>query len=80
MQITSWHAPFNEACAADLLPRLRQVRWSDAVTDDWSQGTAPLPLRELVAYWVDGYDWHQAAARIKWPGCCVNAESARRCG
>ncbi len=64
MKITPWDAPFNDAFAADLLQRLRQVRWSDAVTDDWRQGTAPQPLRELVDYWVNDYDWKQAAARI----------------
>lgn len=64
MQITPWEAPFDAACAADLLQRLRQVRWSDAVTADWSQGTAPDPLRALVDYWAHDYDWDDAAARI----------------
>lgn len=64
MKITPWDAPFNDAFAADLLLRLRQVRWSDAVLDDWRQGTAPQPLRELVDYWIHDYDWQKAAARI----------------
>ena len=32
--------------------------------DDWRQGTAPAPLRELVDYWQTAYDFEAAAARI----------------
>ncbi|WP_332847755.1 epoxide hydrolase family protein [Massilia sp. S19_KUP03_FR1] len=64
MNITTWDAPFNQGFAADLLLRLRQVRWSDAITDDWQQGTAPQPLRALVDYWLEQYDWSRAATRI----------------
>lgn len=64
MNITPWTAPFDAGFATDLLYRLRQVRWSDAVSDDWGQGTAPQPLRELVDYWTNTYDWPRAAARI----------------
>ena len=64
MKIAPWDAPFDTAFAADLRQRLRQARWSDAAVDDWRQGTAAAPLRELVGYWQDRYDWAGAAARI----------------
>ncbi len=48
----------------DLRARLRATRWPDAVTDDWSQGTAPEALRTLVEYWATEYDWRAAEARL----------------
>lgn len=64
MKISKWPSPFDTTFADDLRQRLRQVRWTDEVVNDWSQGTASAPLRELVAYWQDAYDWNSAAARI----------------
>jgi pimeloyl-ACP methyl ester carboxylesterase len=48
----------------DLRARLRATRWPDAPQDaGWSLGTDLDYLRELVAYWADGFDWpvHEAA-------------------
>lgn len=43
---------------ADLRQRLGRTRWPDpAPVDDWSQGVPLSYLRDLVAYWADGYDW-----------------------
>ena len=43
---------------ADLRTRLRATRWPDAPADaGWSLGTEVGYLRELVAYWADGFDW-----------------------
>ena len=64
MKIIKWDAPFNDAFAADLQHRLRQARWSDQVTSDWSQGTAAEPLQQLVTYWETIYNWPSAALRI----------------
>jgi pimeloyl-ACP methyl ester carboxylesterase len=48
---------------ADLRARLRATRWPDAPEDaGWSLGTDLSYLRDLVAYWADGFDW---AAREK---------------
>ena len=42
----------------DLRARLRATRWPDAPEDaGWSLGTDLAYLRELVAYWADGFDW-----------------------
>jgi microsomal epoxide hydrolase len=42
----------------DLRERLARTRWPVAVEGvGWDRGTDPAYLRELVAYWQDGYDW-----------------------
>jgi hypothetical protein len=42
----------------DLRARLRATRWPDAPVDaGWTLGTDLAYLRELVAYWADGFDW-----------------------
>jgi pimeloyl-ACP methyl ester carboxylesterase len=46
------------AALEDLRSRLRATRWPDAPQDaGWSLGTDLGYLRELVAYWADGFDW-----------------------
>jgi epoxide hydrolase len=49
----------------DLRDRLRRTRWPEPATvDGWEQGV-PLPyLRELCAYWADGYDWRTTEAAL----------------
>jgi pimeloyl-ACP methyl ester carboxylesterase len=42
----------------DLRVRLRATRWPDG-PDGWELGTDPAYLRELVAYWADGFDWRR---------------------
>ena len=40
----------------DLAERVRRTRWSDGITGaGWSHGTDLTYLRELAAYWVDGF-------------------------
>jgi pimeloyl-ACP methyl ester carboxylesterase len=49
----------------DLLRRLAATRWPDPETvDDWSQGIPLSYLRDLCAYWADGYDWRAREARL----------------
>ena len=43
---------------ADLRERLRNTRWPDpAPGPAWEQGTDLEYLKELCAYWADGFDW-----------------------
>ena len=50
---------------ADLRARLRATRWPDAPEDaGWSLGTDLPYLRELVAYWADGFDWPAREAEL----------------
>lgn len=53
----------------DLRARLRATRWPDAPEDaGWSLGTDVDYVRELVAYWADGFDWPaQEAALARLP-------------
>jgi pimeloyl-ACP methyl ester carboxylesterase len=53
----------------DLRARLRATRWPDMPEDaGWSLGTDLGYLRELVAYWADGFDWPtQEAALARFP-------------
>ncbi len=41
----------------DLHQRLVRVRWPEALGSGWRLGTDPDYLRELVAYWREGFDW-----------------------
>jgi pimeloyl-ACP methyl ester carboxylesterase len=57
------------AALDELRARLRATRWTDAPDDvGWTLGTDPVYLRELVAYWADGFDWSaQEAALARMP-------------
>lgn len=48
----------------DLRARLRNTRWPDAVTDDWSQGTPVPALRRVVDYWAEEFDWRATEQRL----------------
>jgi pimeloyl-ACP methyl ester carboxylesterase len=49
----------------DLQDRLRRTRWPEPEpVDDWSHGVPLAYLRELCAYWADGYDWRPTEARL----------------
>jgi pimeloyl-ACP methyl ester carboxylesterase len=49
----------------DLQRRLAATRWPERETpDDWSQGIPLAYVRELVAYWLEGYDWRRCEAAL----------------
>jgi pimeloyl-ACP methyl ester carboxylesterase len=49
----------------DLRARLRATRWPDVPADaGWSQGVDVDYLRELAAYWADGFDWAATEAAL----------------
>lgn len=55
----------EEAVLEDLKARLRQTRWPSAPKDaGWESGTPVAYMKELVAYWLDGYDWRKTEAAI----------------
>lgn len=50
----------TEAELTDLRDRVAAARWPEAATaEGWSQGVPLEYLRELSAYWIDGYDWRR---------------------
>lgn len=56
-------APFSiqieEEILSDLRERILRTRWPDqAPGAAWNQGTDLNYLKQLLAYWADGFDWH----------------------
>jgi pimeloyl-ACP methyl ester carboxylesterase len=79
----------DAAALEDLRGRLRATRWPDAPEEaGWSLGTDLGYLRELVAYWADGFDWPaQEAAlarlprfRVRLGGLSIHFVHARAAG
>ena len=62
--ISRFQIQTDDGMVADLRQRLARVRWSDSVTDDWSQGTQFALLHKVVAFWRDGYDWEARRAAL----------------
>jgi pimeloyl-ACP methyl ester carboxylesterase len=55
----------DAAAIQDLRSRLRATRWPELARDaEWALGTDPDYLRELVAYWADGFDWEAREAEL----------------
>src|SRR5579875_1577542 len=57
------HVPDN--VLTDLRSRLARTKFAGASDDElWAAGTDPGYLRELVAYWADGFDWRRVEAAL----------------
>ena len=61
--------PFRVAVAQhvldDLAERLSRTRWTgDFANDDWAYGANAAYVRELAAYWREGYDWRAREAAM----------------
>jgi epoxide hydrolase len=64
-EITPFLVQIQQEQLDDLHDRLRRTRWPERETvDDWSQGMPLGYLRDLCAYWLDGYDWRAVESRI----------------
>src|SRR5215216_6827184 len=49
----------------DLRDRLHRTRWPDELPGlGWTRGVPFGYLKELAAYWADGYDWRKQEARL----------------
>lgn len=75
-----WPLEVDDEVLEDLRQRIRRTRWSDSVAGaGWSHGTSVEYLRELSAYWADGFDWpsqqHLINARL--PGWMVEVDGRR---
>jgi epoxide hydrolase len=63
--VTRFRLAVPETALDDLRNRLRHTRWPEPETvDDWSQGVPLAYLRDLCAYWADGYDWRPTESRL----------------
>jgi pimeloyl-ACP methyl ester carboxylesterase len=62
--VTPFRIEVPDAVLQDLRRRLVATRWPDSVEDaGWDYGTDLDFMRELCAYWAEGYDWrkHESA-------------------
>lgn len=64
-----WRIDVPAADLEDLNQRLRRTRWADDfANDDWRYGVEREWLREMVTYWLQGYNWRAEEARMNsWP-------------
>jgi microsomal epoxide hydrolase len=69
MRIEPFRIAVPDAVLTDLRQRLARTRFPDEIPDSgWGYGTDLAYMRELVAYWRDGYDWRAAEAGLNaWP-------------
>jgi len=64
-EITPFRIQVPEADLDDLQQRLARTRWPEAEpVSDWSQGIPLTYLKEVCAYWRDGFDWRKAEAAL----------------
>ena len=68
-QIEPFRIEASDEQLTDLAERLARTRWPEPEpVDDTSQGVPLAWLREIVAYWADGYDWREREQRLNaWP-------------
>jgi len=58
MRVQPYTVEVSDTVLDDLRDRIRRTRWPDpAPGEPWGQGVDPDYLRDLLAYWADGFDW-----------------------
>ncbi|MFI7612933.1 epoxide hydrolase family protein [Nonomuraea terrae] len=62
--ITPFRIDIPQADLDELRERLRRTRWAGQLPGGWSRGVPVGYLRELAAYWADGFDWRAQEARL----------------
>jgi pimeloyl-ACP methyl ester carboxylesterase len=63
--IEPFHIHMDDADLEDLRSRLARTRFPDQIAaTEWEAGIPMDYLRELVGYWMDGYDWRRQEARL----------------
>lgn len=64
-EITPYRVDVPDAAIDDLRDRLRRTRWPEPLAGaGWDYGTDAAYLRDLCAWWADGYDWRAAEAEL----------------
>lgn len=55
----------DDVVLRDLKDRLGRTRWPDTIDgSDWEYGTDLKYMKELIAYWRDGYDWRAQEKKL----------------
>lgn len=63
--ITPFTVAVPQSALEDLHRRISNMRWPAAETvADWSQGVPMAAMRDLCAYWADGYDWRRCEGAL----------------
>jgi pimeloyl-ACP methyl ester carboxylesterase len=63
--VTPFEVEISPVAVQDLRERLARTRWPENETvGDWSQGVPARHLRQLCAYWADGYEMERVADRL----------------
>ena len=67
--ITPFTLAIPQSDIDDLHARLARTRWADEAPDaPWAYGASLSFMRELAAYWRNGYDWRKTEAGLNaWP-------------
>ena len=61
----SFKVSVPQSALDDLALRLKQTRWSPEIANaDWNYGANGNYLKDLVAYWQNGFDWRKQEAEI----------------
>ncbi|WP_327583090.1 epoxide hydrolase [Nonomuraea sp. NBC_00507] len=64
-EIKRFRIEMPQADLEDLKERLRRTRWAGQLPGGgWSRGVPVEYLRELAAYWADGFDWRAQEAKL----------------
>ncbi|MEV2268822.1 epoxide hydrolase family protein [Nonomuraea africana] len=64
-QIRPFRIEIPQADVDDLKDRLARTRWpQDSPEDGWSRGVPLGYLKDLTAYWADGFDWRAQEAAL----------------
>ena len=65
MEIRPFQIEIAQADLDDLRDRLTRTRWLDELPGvGWTRGVPLGYLKELAAYWADGFDWRAQEARL----------------
>jgi pimeloyl-ACP methyl ester carboxylesterase len=64
-QVRPFRIQVPECDLLDLQQRLAQTRWPDELPGvEWSYGVPLQHVKDLVAYWQDGFDWRAQEAKV----------------
>ena len=79
VQLEPFRVAVDDAVLDDLRARLARTRWpAPGPGGAWDGGTNVGFLRELCAYWRDGFDWRRAEARLNtWPHVVARVDGQR---
>jgi hypothetical protein len=65
LAIEPFRIDVDDGVLADLRERLHRARFPEQISDaEWDYGTEREYLKQLVAYWAEGYEWRAREARM----------------